>query len=133
MTCVTLAMDSSRKLNAWHRILRKVLFVVARTICVLSFNPSMSDSEAGSDDNEHSFDTSRDSSDETSSLTPQRALSCHHPSLTRSGSNANWVKLSCKMCGYKFEDRMRTPEEKAAAGRKRWSDTPLYRLHTDSL
>ena len=131
VTCVTLAMDSSVALQSWHRLGRKVLFVVARTICLLSyqFKRSVSDSESDSDD---SSDTSRDSgsSDDDRPLLPSL---CQHQSLTRSGSNGRWVKLACALCGHKFEDRMRTPEERAASGRKRWSETPLYRLHTDSL
>ena len=44
---------------------------------------------------------------------------CTHEILTKTGSNAVWVKLSCKSCGYIYANRPRKADEQSIQSKRR--------------
>ena len=61
-----------------------------------------------------------DSSNPSSSSDDSRdGQACTHQTLTRTGSNAVWVKLSCQSCGYIYANRPRKVDEQAIQSKRR--------------
>ena len=97
-------------LKRWRRFVVKMLLVI----------PGMMNPLAERLDNARPIELSSSSSDSSHSVSATSDAhnggdddQCPHHIVTRTGSNAVWVKVSCNACGYVFENRPRRAGEDA--------------------
>ena len=97
-------------LKRWRRFVVKMLLVI----------PGMMNPLAERLDNARPSELSSSSSDSSHSAAATSDAhnggdddQCPHHIVTRTGSNAVWVKVSCNACGYVFENRPRRAGEDA--------------------